>query len=70
MRRKLGGILFLFLGFVSICPPAFAHHGNSAYDETTPVAIKGTVTEFAWGILTCRSTWTPKMIRAKSHDGR
>jgi len=46
--RKLHGFLFLGLGFVSICLPAYAHHGNSAYDETTPVAIKGTVTEFAW----------------------
>jgi hypothetical protein len=27
---------------------AFAHHGNSAYDETARVPIKGTVTEFVW----------------------
>jgi hypothetical protein len=26
----------------------FAHHGNSAYDETARVPIKGTVTEFVW----------------------
>lgn len=26
----------------------FAHHGNSAYDETMRVAIKGVVTEFIW----------------------
>ena len=26
----------------------FAHHGNSAYDETARVPIKGTVTEFIW----------------------
>jgi hypothetical protein len=25
-----------------------AHHGNSAYDETARVPIKGTVTEFIW----------------------
>lgn len=25
-----------------------AHHGNSAYDETARVPIKGTVTEFVW----------------------
>lgn len=48
MPRELGGFLFLFLDFVSICLPALAHHGNSAYDGTTPVAIKGRVTEFAW----------------------
>lgn len=27
---------------------AFAHHGNSAYDETVRVPIKGVVTEFVW----------------------
>jgi hypothetical protein len=26
----------------------FGHHGNSAYDETARVPIKGTVTEFVW----------------------
>jgi len=25
-----------------------AHHGNSAYDETLRVKIKGTITEFVW----------------------
>jgi len=27
---------------------ALAHHGNSAYDETVRVTIKGVVTEFVW----------------------
>ena len=27
---------------------AAAHHGNSAYDETARVPIKGVVTEFVW----------------------
>jgi hypothetical protein len=30
------------------CVSAFAHHGNSAYDETVRVTIKGVVTEFVW----------------------
>ena len=35
--------LFLFtLGTI----PAFAHHGNAAYDETKEVTLHGTVTEF------------------------
>ena len=34
--------LLLFAGVL------FAHHGNSAYDETVRVSIKGTVTEFIW----------------------
>lgn len=28
--------------------PAFAHHGNAAYDETRPLTLKGTVTKFMW----------------------
>ena len=36
------------LTFLSMCAPAFAHHGNSAYDETARVPIKGVVTEFVW----------------------
>ena len=31
-----------------LCSSAFAHHGNSAYDETVRVTIKGRVTEFVW----------------------
>jgi len=27
---------------------AAAHHGNSAYDETVRVTIKGVITEFVW----------------------
>ena len=39
----------LFVGILfSFCLSAFAHHGNSAYDETARVPIKGTVTEFVW----------------------
>jgi uncharacterized protein DUF6152 len=28
--------------------PAFAHHGNAAYDLDKPITLRGTVTEFAW----------------------
>jgi len=31
-----------------VCSPIFAHHGNSAYDEKSPITITGTVTEFVW----------------------
>ena len=31
-----------------LCGTAWAHHGNSAYDETARVPIKGTVTEIVW----------------------
>jgi hypothetical protein len=33
---------------LSLCAPSFAHHGNSAYDETARVPVKGVVTEFVW----------------------
>jgi hypothetical protein len=36
------------MAFLSMCVPMFAHHGNSAYDETARVPIKGVVTEFVW----------------------
>ena len=34
--------------------PAFAHHGNSAYDESHPITITGTVTEFVWSNPHCQ----------------
>ncbi len=39
----------LFAGILLLLSlSALAHHGNSAYDETVRVPIKGTVTEFIW----------------------
>jgi hypothetical protein len=34
--------------FLILSGPAFAHHGNAAYDLENPITLKGTVTEFAW----------------------
>ena len=48
MRRKFGALIVLSMGLASASRPVLAHHGNAAYDETTPVTIKGAVTEFAW----------------------
>ena len=39
--RPLALVVLLFAAGI-----AFAHHGNTAYDETARVRIKGTVTEF------------------------
>jgi hypothetical protein len=33
---------------LALCAGAYAHHGNSAYDESRPVTLQGTVTEFDW----------------------
>ena len=40
--------LSLVMTLLVLCGSAAAHHGNSAYDETARVPIKGTVTEFVW----------------------
>jgi hypothetical protein len=40
--------MIIILGFCIAPGTLFAHHGNSAYDETTPVKIKGVVTKFDW----------------------
>ena len=46
MTSKRFGLLTLAI--LLLCASAFAHHGNSAYDEQARVTIKGTVTEFVW----------------------
>jgi hypothetical protein len=33
---------------LALCATAYAHHGNSAYDESKPITLQGTVTEFDW----------------------
>ena len=45
--KKLARLLSLLTLLLSV-GGVFAHHGNSAYDETVRVPIKGTVTEFIW----------------------
>lgn len=40
--------LVFVVGLSLLSAPLWAHHGNSAYDETARVPIKGIVTEFIW----------------------
>ena len=40
--------LTLIVTVLLLSVSAAAHHGNSAYDETARVPIKGVVTEFVW----------------------
>ena len=42
------GFLYIAVMLLLLSRSASAHHGNSAYDETVRVPIKGTVTEFVW----------------------
>ena len=48
MRGKLGAFVVAVTGFVLIGTPIFAHHGTAAYDTTSRVTLKGTVTQFLW----------------------
>jgi hypothetical protein len=45
--RRLASVTVV-LTLLVLSASADAHHGNSAYDETVRVTIKGTVTEFVW----------------------
>jgi hypothetical protein len=44
----------LLLIFLASCIPAWAHHGNAAYDEEHPITVKGTVTEVVWSNPHCQ----------------
>ena len=48
MNNKRLKSVSLVLPILFLCMPVSAHHGNSAYDETARVSIKGVVTEFVW----------------------
>lgn len=41
-------IVLWTLAVMFLSMSAAAHHGNSAYDETARVTIKGVITEFVW----------------------
>ena len=40
--------LSLLAGVLAVCFPAFAHHGNAAYDGTVTVLKNATVTKLVW----------------------
>lgn len=44
MKRLSMGIVSLL--FVLACAPVYAHHGGSAYDNSKPLTLTGTVTDF------------------------
>jgi hypothetical protein len=49
MKKKRWPALFaVTIGLVILSIPAFAHHGNAAYDLEKPITLKGNVTEFVW----------------------
>ena len=49
MKKKRWPALFaITIGLVILSIPAFAHHGNAAYDLEKPITLKGNVTKFVW----------------------
>src|SRR6202161_925488 len=46
--KKLSRLLLTLPALLFSGSALFAHHGNSAYDESARVPIQGTVTEFIW----------------------
>ncbi len=54
MKAKVVRLLALAWGLLAIGGAAWAHHGNVAYDETHPITVSGTVTEFVWSNPHCQ----------------
>ena len=50
MRNKF---LTIFLGFLMVSVPLFAHHGAAAYDTSKKITVKATVTEWFWANPHC-----------------
>ena len=48
MKSKFMILSGVILGFLMVSTPAFAHHGNSAYDMSKTVAQKATITKFEY----------------------
>ena len=48
MTKRPLALRFAIASMFLCTASVFAHHGNSAYDETVRVTIKGAVTEFVW----------------------
>jgi hypothetical protein len=54
MKAKAVRFLALAWALLAIGGAAWAHHGNVAYDETHPITVSGTVTEFVWSNPHCQ----------------
>ena len=54
MNLKHGLCFVLFGGLLGVSVAAWAHHGNSAYDEEHWITLSGTVTEFIWANPHCQ----------------
>ena len=48
MRNKLVVALLLGVGFLTVCGPVMAHHGNAAYADKVTEFKNAKITKFAW----------------------
>jgi hypothetical protein len=48
MKSMRANLFALIFGFLISSAPAFAHHGNSAYDMSKTIPMKATVTKFEY----------------------
>jgi hypothetical protein len=49
MKAKVAAAFALVVALIAVCAPAFAHHGNVAYDTSKPVLLHDcVVTKFMW----------------------
>ncbi len=48
MKRNRVNYLIAAAALLMLGIPAWAHHGNAAYDDKNPITITGVVTEFEW----------------------
>ena len=51
--KRACSVVWIALLFAA-CAPAWAHHGNSAYDEEHWITLTGSVTEFVWANPHCQ----------------
>jgi hypothetical protein len=48
MRARPFRFFAMLAGLLVVSIPLFAHHGGAAYDMSTRIVLKGTITEFQW----------------------
>lgn len=48
MRIKPWKLSLVVASFLALSFPALAHHGNTSYDTSKTVTVKGTVTQYIW----------------------
>ena len=53
MKNKLAMIFLVAAGLLTVSVTLFAHHGTAAFDTTSKVTVKATITEWFWANPHC-----------------